>query len=80
MSEKQIYGNINFSYQPFFYSKIVVGKSKNLLIVVANENHVLELYDQLQCIDPSIEVLAFQGWDCLPYDRVSPSQSVVTKD
>lgn len=79
MSEKQIYGNITLSYQPFFIQKLWLESQKNLLIVVANENHVLELYDQLQCIDPSIEVLAFQGWDCLPYDRVSPSQSVVTK-
>ena len=28
---------------------------------------------------PDIEVLQFPSWDCLPYDRVSPSRTVAAK-
>jgi transcription-repair coupling factor (superfamily II helicase) len=30
----------------------------------------------LAFFDPSMPVLRFPGWDCLPYDRVSPNPEV----
>jgi transcription-repair coupling factor (superfamily II helicase) len=30
----------------------------------------------LAFFDPAIPVLRFPGWDCLPYDRVSPNPEV----
>ncbi|MDJ0896782.1 MAG: CarD family transcriptional regulator, partial [Alphaproteobacteria bacterium] len=38
-----------------------------------------ELEDALGFFAPDISVLSFPAWDCLPYDRVSPSVDVVSQ-
>ncbi len=47
------------------------------LHVCADEGQTLNFIEQLAFFDPSLAVMAFPAWDCLPYDRVSPAAFVV---
>ena len=35
--------------------------------------------DALRFFAPGMPVIQFPGWDCLPYDRVSPSAAIAAK-
>ncbi|EUK18383.1 transcription-repair coupling factor [Commensalibacter papalotli (ex Servin-Garciduenas et al. 2014)] len=52
---------------------------KTLVHVARNDADMIRIADLLNFIDPSLEVLNFPGWDCLPYDRVSPNKRVVSE-
>ena len=41
--------------------------------VVSDGQRIADLKQMLEFVAPDIPVLTFPGWDCLPYDRVSPS-------
>jgi transcription-repair coupling factor (superfamily II helicase) len=69
-------GGVFPSYTPFFCLQQLMQHQKPLVLVVPREDNVYALADQLNAIDPTILVLTFPGWDCLPYDRVSPSLDV----
>lgn len=49
------------------------------LIVVRDEDRLEELSAQLKGLMPQHTILSFPGWDCLPYDRVSPRKDLVGK-
>ena len=38
----------------------------------------IEFFAQSQIENNQLEILNFPAWDCLPYDRVSPKQSIVS--
>jgi transcription-repair coupling factor (superfamily II helicase) len=50
-----------------------------LLHVARDEARMMRLADLLAFFAPTIEVLRFPAWDCLPYDRVSPNPAVVSE-
>ena len=50
-----------------------------LLHVALDDSRIAVLADQLAFFAPGLEVVRFPGWDCLPYDRVSPSADIVTR-
>lgn len=50
-----------------------------LIYVVRDGQRMAEIEQILQFVDPSIAVLSFPGWDCLPYDRVSPSSDIAAR-
>lgn len=52
---------------------------KTLVHVARNDADMIRIAELLNFIDPSLEVLNFPGWDCLPYDRVSPNKTVVSE-
>ncbi len=47
--------------------------------VCPDEQQLYVLREQLEFFAPSLKVLDYPAWDCLPYDRVSPSNAVVAK-
>ncbi|HZH53829.1 MAG TPA: DEAD/DEAH box helicase [Microvirga sp.] len=48
-----------------------------LLTVAANERRASDLVRALADLAPDLPVLLLPGWDCLPYDRASPSRRVM---
>ncbi len=44
--------------------------------VMSDGQHMADLAQMLSFFAPDIEVLSFPGWDCLPYDRVSPGTDI----
>ncbi|MEM9278895.1 MAG: transcription-repair coupling factor, partial [Pseudomonadota bacterium] len=51
--------------------------SKGLVHVCANPQQVLGIADSMSFFASWLEVITLPAWDCLPYDRVSPSTQVI---
>ncbi len=52
-------------------------KSQKIIIHIAlDDGRVETLKDLLQFFAPDIQHIEFPAWDCLPYDRVSPSHDI----
>jgi transcription-repair coupling factor (superfamily II helicase) len=73
------YGGVPQGYQPFIVQKLWQQSSRSLLFVTATDDRISTLQEQLSRIAPDIPLLTFPSWDCLPFDRVSPSLDIVTK-
>ncbi len=52
---------------------------RGLVYVTADGQNIPELISSLAFHAPFLEVLELPAWDCLPYDRVSPSNSVTAR-
>ena len=50
--------------------------SGTVLYVARDDKRALAIADALARFAPDVPVLMFPGWDCLPYDRVSPNPDV----
>jgi len=53
-------------------------KNKAVLIVLSRDQDIAQFQAQLQRL-LKCDILAFPAWDCLPYDRVSPSLDCVNQ-
>ncbi|MBF0332190.1 MAG: transcription-repair coupling factor [Alphaproteobacteria bacterium] len=51
----------------------------DVLHIVPDEGRMARLAESIAFFSPQVEVLEFPGWDCVPYDRVSPSVEVVAR-
>ena len=49
------------------------------LHVCVDDQRLSTLADQLAFFAPDLEVLRYPAWDCLPYDRVSPSADTLAR-
>ena len=52
-------------------------KDASLIHVCLDDQHLAALEEQLAFHAPDLEIVRFPAWDCLPYDRVSPSANIV---
>ena len=50
-----------------------------LLHVCVDDQRLSTLAEQIAFFAPDLEVLRFPAWDCLPYDRVSPSADTLAR-
>jgi transcription-repair coupling factor (superfamily II helicase) len=50
-----------------------------ILHIARDDGRLARMAEALAFFAPGIEVLEFPGWDCVPYDRVSPNVDVVAK-
>jgi transcription-repair coupling factor (superfamily II helicase) len=55
------------------------GKSGRAVAIVADEAAMRALAETVPLFAPEVEVLTLPGWDCLPYDRASPSLRVMAE-
>jgi len=55
------------------------GKAKTLIVVARDAQRGDALARLVRFFDPAIETLSLPAWDCLPYDRVSPSTEVLAR-
>jgi transcription-repair coupling factor (superfamily II helicase) len=49
------------------------------LVVARDDGRMARLSEALAFFAPDVEILEFPGWDCVPYDRVSPHVDVVAR-
>ncbi|MES2608395.1 MAG: transcription-repair coupling factor [Pseudomonadota bacterium] len=66
-------GGISSAYTAFFCLEELTKNKSSLVLVVPRDERIHDLADQLKSVAPMHTILSFPGWDCLPYDRVSPS-------
>ncbi len=51
--------------------------NRPVLHIAADDTRMQALQDLIAFFAPDVRVITLPGWDCLPYDRVSPSHDVV---
>jgi transcription-repair coupling factor (superfamily II helicase) len=64
------------SCDAFVLAQLMTQASVHVHISCA-DNRLRTLYTQFQSLCPSVRVITFPAWDCLPYDRVSPSRDIL---
>jgi transcription-repair coupling factor (superfamily II helicase) len=55
------------------------GNGGRAVVIAADEAAMRALQDTVPLFAPEVQVLALAGWDCLPYDRVSPALPVMAE-
>ena len=54
-----------------------LGRSQGPVCHIARDaNRLAEMREALDLHSPEIPVIVFPGWDCLPYDRISPNADI----
>lgn len=73
---KVVVGGVTSTYFPFFCAQKSLHQNGCTLIVLNRDDCVGKLISQLKILAPNTPVYSFPAWDCLPYDRVSPSSFI----
>jgi transcription-repair coupling factor (superfamily II helicase) len=73
--------NVPDGYEAFVLSRIAEEAAPKgpLIHVVRDGQRLHDLEQILKFVAPELPVLTFPGWDCLPYDRVSPSSDIAAR-
>jgi transcription-repair coupling factor (superfamily II helicase) len=53
--------------------------TRGLIHVCIDDQHAAQLAEQISFFAAGLRVLRFPAWDCLPYDRVSPSPDIIAQ-
>ncbi len=62
-----------------FLARTVRECPDGVLAIVRDAPRMATVRERLRFFDPDLEVLEFPGWDCLPYDRVSPHPEIMAR-
>ena len=55
------------------------GGGRDILHIARDEARLARLTDMLAFLAPGADILELPGWDCVPYDRVSPNGEIVAR-
>jgi len=82
--DKSIYlTNVNEGSKAYVLSQIYKKfhkKNKDCLIFITNNNNNLATVSKsIKFLYKNVNIIEFPEWDCIPYDRISPSRDVVSK-
>ncbi|WP_336294352.1 transcription-repair coupling factor [Bartonella sp. CB169] len=80
-SAYMIFDGVIDGFEAFTLAKLSfeIARDKPLIYVVHDGTKISHLQQVLNFIEPSLPVIQFPAWDCLPYDRVSPGFSVMAR-
>ncbi len=65
--------------QAFVLAELTETTKKTVFHISCHESHVTLLQQQVKALNPTIEVITLPAWDCLPYDRTSPSRDILAR-
>ncbi|MBB3453239.1 transcription-repair coupling factor (superfamily II helicase) [Rhizobium sp. BK313] len=71
-SEPLTVGHVPAGLEPFLLAELAK-TGQPVAYVMSDGQHMADVEQMLGFIAPDIPVLTLPAWDCLPYDRVSPS-------
>ncbi|MCK8781137.1 transcription-repair coupling factor [Rhizobium sp. NTR19] len=74
-SVPMIIGGVPTGMEPMVLAELVRA-GQSVAYVMSDGQKLLDLEQMLSFVAPEIPVLTLPAWDCLPYDRVSPSADV----
>lgn len=57
----------------------LMSQDRVLIHIALDDRRMAELEELLGFFAPDVKVIKFPAWDCLPYDRVSPSSDIVAQ-
>jgi transcription-repair coupling factor (superfamily II helicase) len=73
----KVFGGIPEGYIPFVLNHLCRDENKASLFITTGNEQTQQLEQQLKSLKPTFKIYTLLNWDCLPYDRVGPSQDVV---
>ncbi|WP_455466882.1 transcription-repair coupling factor [Bartonella sp. B39] len=81
ISVHTVFDGVTDGFEAFALAKLSseIAQGKPLIYVVRDGTKITHLQQVLNFINPGVPVLQFPGWDCLPYDRVSPGIIVTAR-
>lgn len=71
-SEPLTVGHVPAGMEPFLLAELA-RTGEPVAYVMSDGQHMADVEQMLGFLAPEIPVLTLPAWDCLPYDRVSPS-------
>ena len=82
-SNNIILPNIIYSGVPSGYDCMVladlVRAGRSAIFVLKDDKRIAATIAGLEFFSPEINVIEFPAWDCLPYDRSSPKNDIISK-
>ena len=66
-------------FLPWLLTDLARGSKGRAIYIAADEAGMRSAVDTAHYFAPEIELLSFPAWDCLPYDRASPSLRVTSE-
>ncbi|CAN1519251.1 Mfd Transcription-repair coupling factor (superfamily II helicase) [Sphingomonadaceae bacterium] len=66
-------------FTPLLLADLARGSKGMTVYVAPDEAAMRSLAETILFFAPEIEILQFPGWDCLPYDRASPSTVITSQ-
>ncbi|EJF77989.1 transcription-repair coupling factor [Candidatus Bartonella washoeensis Sb944nv] len=81
ISVHTVFDGVTDGFEAFALAKLSseIAQGKPLIYVVRDGTKIAHLQQVLNFIEPNLPILQFPGWDCLPYDRVSPGIVVTAR-
>ena len=79
MSKYTILAGAPEGYDALLIAEAVRKNGGTHLHIARDEPRAAALAEALGFFDPRLSVLMFPGWDCLPYDRVSPKPEIAAQ-
>ena len=64
-------------YDSVFLGRLAKKAPHPVIHIASDDLRFEQMYETLRFFAPDVEVLRFPAWDCLPYDRISPTSDVV---
>jgi transcription-repair coupling factor (superfamily II helicase) len=66
-------------FLPLLLADLSRAKNGKTIFIAPDENAMRSLADTIGFFAPELDILKFPAWDCLPYDRASPSHAVTSE-
>ena len=63
----------------FLADRLSSGKAKTILHIARDASRISVLADLIRFFATDVEIITLPAWDCLPYDRTSPSRAVMAQ-
>ena len=63
-------------YQPWLMADVARAAKGRAVFIAADDSSARAMLDAVTYFAPEVETVYFPAWDCLPYDRASPSMRV----
>lgn len=79
MQQNNLLTGVTEGFEPFIIQQWWQTKNRNIVFITHREEKADLAYQQLKLLLPQAPVYLLPSWDCLPYDRVSPSHEIVTQ-
>ncbi|MCQ2740761.1 MAG: DEAD/DEAH box helicase, partial [Alphaproteobacteria bacterium] len=81
MSDNQYktFSSVARGYEPFILGQIARNTKKDVIYVAPDGVELANMAALTEYIFPDLKVLKFPAWDTVPYDRVSPSSTIVSE-
>ncbi len=79
MTKNNLLSGVAEGFESFIIKEWWRKSPKNIVFIAHSEEKAQLTYQQLKTLLPAAPLLLFPAWDCLPYDRISPNNEIITE-